>query len=84
MDIFDLSIEEFEKEMKKLVNEFTPEELLQQLKECGYQQEDECSIVSAAVKSEKYVLSEEMEIDNECIDFSPVHSKENEKWGLVA
>lgn len=35
MDIFDLSVDDFKKEMKKLVDEYTPEELLQQLKECG-------------------------------------------------
>lgn len=35
MDIFDLSIDDFKKEIKKLVDEYTPEELLNELIECG-------------------------------------------------
>lgn len=35
MDIFDLSIDDFKKEIKKLVDEYTPEELFQELIECG-------------------------------------------------
>lgn len=39
MDMFDLSIKEFKKEMKKIVDKYTPEELLQKLKECGLEVE---------------------------------------------
>lgn len=35
MDIFDLSIDDFKKEIKKLVDKYTPEELLNKLIECG-------------------------------------------------
>lgn len=35
MDIFDLSIDDFKKEIKKLVDEYTPEELLNELIEYG-------------------------------------------------
>lgn len=35
MDIFDLSIDDFKKEIKKLVDEYTAEELLNELIECG-------------------------------------------------
>ena len=35
MDIFDVSIDDFKKEIKKLVDEYTPEELLNELIECG-------------------------------------------------
>ena len=35
VDIFDLSIEEFKKEIQNLINTYTPEELLEELKECG-------------------------------------------------
>lgn len=36
MEVFDLSIDNFRKEMQKLVNEYTPKELLQELRKCGY------------------------------------------------
>ena len=35
MEIFDLNIKEFEREIKNLVKKFTPEELLQELIACG-------------------------------------------------
>jgi tRNA nucleotidyltransferase/poly(A) polymerase len=35
MDLFDLSPEEFEKELEKLLNSKSKEELLQELVECG-------------------------------------------------
>ena len=39
MDIFDLNINEFEKEMQKVVNSYSAEELLTELKKCGYKGE---------------------------------------------
>ena len=36
MDIFDLNKNEFEKEFKKIISEYSPEELLIELKKCGY------------------------------------------------
>lgn len=41
MDIFDLDINDFKKEMKKIVDEYIPEELLKELRECGYKEEKE-------------------------------------------
>lgn len=41
MDIFDLPIEEFEKELDKIFSNITPEELLQELIECGLEVYDE-------------------------------------------
>lgn len=38
MDIFDLSIEEAQKEMEELLSKYTPEELLNELKECGLEE----------------------------------------------
>lgn len=35
MNIFGLNADNLEKEIKKLLDEYTPEELLQQLKDCG-------------------------------------------------
>lgn len=35
MDIFDLSKEEIETEIDKILNEYTSEELLEKLKKCG-------------------------------------------------
>lgn len=35
MDIFDLSVDDFKKEIKNLVDEYSPEELLNELIECG-------------------------------------------------
>ena len=55
MDIFDLSVDDFKKEMKKLVDEYTPEELLQQLKDCGYK-EDECSMLMEEINNEEYII----------------------------
>ena len=40
MDLFDLSIEEFKKEMSKFIKNMTKEELLQELIECGLKIED--------------------------------------------
>ena len=39
MDIFDLDIEDFEKEIEKFINSYTPEELFEELKECGWKVE---------------------------------------------
>lgn len=82
MDIFDLSIEDFKEEMKKLVDEYTPEKLLQQLKECGYK-EDECSMLMEEVNSEEYIICDNLEME-ECIDFLTVHSEDIEDWRLTA
>ena len=41
MDIFDLPIEEFEKELNKIFSNITPKELLQKLIECGLEVYDE-------------------------------------------
>ena len=41
MDIFDLPIEEFEKELNKIFSNITPEKLLQELIECGLEVYDE-------------------------------------------
>lgn len=35
MNIFDLPLEEFEKELDKLISSYTKEELLQELIKCG-------------------------------------------------
>ena len=41
MDIFDLPIEEFKKELNKIFSNITPKELLQELIECGLEVYDE-------------------------------------------
>lgn len=84
MDIFDLNMNDFKKEIKKLVNSYKPEELLEELKECGYQKE-EYDIVIDDIKKEKYIFVEELEIDDECIEFLAIHNNEkSNEWRLVA
>lgn len=39
-NIFNLSLKEIDKEFDKLLKNFTPEELLNVLKECGYEEGD--------------------------------------------
>lgn len=82
MDIFDLSVDDFKKEMKKLVDEYTPEELLQQLKECGYK-EDECSMLMEEINNEEYIIVDNIEME-ECIDFLTIHSEDVNDWRLIA
>ena len=41
MDLFNLPIDEFEKEINKIFSNITPEELLQELIECGLEVYDE-------------------------------------------
>lgn len=82
MDIFDLSIEDFQKTIKKIVDEYTPEELLQQLKECGYK-EDECSMLMEEINSEEYVIYDNLEME-ECIDFLTIHIEDIDDWRLIA
>lgn len=82
MDIFDLSVDDFKKEMKKLVDEYTPEELLQQLKDCGYK-EDECSMLMEEINNEEYIIVDNIEME-ECIDFLTIHSEDVNDWRLIA
>ena len=81
MDIFDLSVDDFKKEMKKLVDEYTPEELLQQLKDCGYK-EDECSMLMEEINNEEYIIVDNIEME-ECIDFLTIHSEDVNDWRLI-
>lgn len=37
MDIFDLKLEDFEQAIRILISKYTPEELLNELKTCGYE-----------------------------------------------
>lgn len=41
MDVFDLSIKEFKEEIQEIINNYTPEELLTELKQCGYKKHNE-------------------------------------------
>ena len=82
MDIFDLSVDDFKKEMKKLVDEYTPEELLQQLKDCGYK-EDECSMLMEEINNEEYIIVDNIEME-EFIDFLTIHSEDVNDWRLIA
>ena len=82
MDIFDLSVDDFKKKMKKLVDEYTPEELLQQLKDCGYK-EDECSMLMEEINNEEYIIVDNIEME-ECIDFLTIHSEDVNDWRLIA
>lgn len=43
MDIFDLDIKDFEKEIDNFLKGYTPEELLEELKQCGLQVEKEAN-----------------------------------------
>ncbi len=40
MNIFKVPIENINEEMKKILNNKTPEEVLKDLKECGYKEEN--------------------------------------------
>lgn len=82
MDIFDLSIEEFEKEMKVLVESCTPEELLEQLKECGYQQEED--IIIRNVDYEESIILDDIILDDTCKDFTEIHNSELKELGVAA
>ena len=73
MDIFDLNINEFEEEMQKIVNSYSAEELLVELKKCGYKQ-DECVYIEENISKEKYSAKEVLENTNVCIEISSLEN----------
>lgn len=73
MDIFDLSIKEFEQEIQEIINNYKPEELLTELKQCGYQQ-DECEYIEENISKEKYSVKEVLEENSVCIEFSSLEN----------
>lgn len=84
MDIFDLSISEFEQEMKKIVDGYLPEELLAELKQCGYKK-DECIYIEENISKEKYSTKELSEDNSLYIEFlSLENSSECMELGVAA
>ena len=53
-NIFELSLKEIDKELDKILKNKTPEELFNELKECGYEQ-DEIMIIEKEVNDLRYV-----------------------------
>lgn len=62
-NIFNLSLKEIDKEFDKLLKNFTPEELLKELKECGYEQ-DEIMIIEKEVNDSVYVKDMQIKHEN--------------------
>ncbi len=72
MNIFNLSVKEIEEEMNKVLKEVTPEQLLEELLECGYKKK-EIKEIEEEVKEYNYMEQNKFSINSPFCYYENLH-----------